>query len=367
MLHTLQQKFPALTHFVSSHFSTLAFLTGFVWDNLTLRRSDLWLENLALVAYLAIAGTGIVLINASRASAPRFFSRWSAWYPFAVQFAFGALFSGYFVFYSRSASLPASWPFLFFLALLLVGNEFLRERYQRLVLQMGVLYIALFSYAIFAVPVVLRSVGTGTFLLAGLVSIAAAAFFFALLSLVLTENSRAALRHVALVILGLYALFNAFYFLNFIPPLPLSLQDIGIYHGVERVPGGGYRLLGEARGRAWWRWLPLAQNGRTLHVAEGGALYCFSSVFAPTAISTQVYHSWEYKDARTGEWASATRVSLPIVGGRDGGYRSYSWKRALTPGAWRCDVETERGALIGRRSFRVVKTDVPPILIEREG
>jgi len=361
---TIERRLPRLTHRISSHYSTLAFLVGFVWDNLTLTRVDLWLNHVGLLVYLAIAGVGIILINASRASQPAYLTRYAPWYPLAVQFAFGGLFSGYFVFYSRSASLAASWPFLFFLAALLVGNEFLRERYHRLLLQVGVLYVALFSYAIFAVPVVLRSVGTGVFLLSGLVGLAMAAFFLALLSLVLMERFRALVRHVAISIIAIYVLFNAFYFLNIIPPLPLSLKDIGIYHGVERMEGGGYRVLAEASRRAL---LPWPRHARTLHLAPDGTLYCFSSVFAPTRTSTHIYHSWEYKDARTGEWVLATRVPFSITGGRDGGYRGFSFKSALFPGRWRCDVETERGALIGRRTFRIVETDVPPALVERDG
>ena len=355
-------RFPRCARFVSAHYSTLAFLAGFVWDNLTLTRVDLWLNHIGLLFYLVVVAVGIILINASRASQPAYLTRYAFWYPPAVQFAFGGLFSGYFVFYSRSGSLSASWPFLFFLAALLVGNEFLRERYHRLLLQVGVLYVALFSYAIFAVPVVLRSVGTGVFLLSGLVSLGLAALFLALLAFVATERFRVLVRRVALLVIAIYVLFNAFYFLNIIPPLPLSLKDIGIYHGVDRVPGVGYRLFAEAPQRAWLPW----QHDRTLHLRAGGTLYCFSSVFAPTAIRTRIYHSWEYKDADTGAWVQSTRVPFPITGGRDGGYRGFSLKGALFPGRWRCDVETERGALIGRRTFHIVEVTTEPARVWHE-
>jgi hypothetical protein len=357
----LKQKFPAATRFVTSHYSTIAFLAGFVSDNLTLRRVDLWLENLALIIYLTIAAVGIMLINASRASGPRIVERYAQWFPLAVQFAFGGLFSAYFVFYSRSAALAASWPFLLFLALLLVGNEFFRARYSRLVFQASVLYIALFSYAIFAVPVVLREIGVGVFLVSGLVSIAAAAFFLALLALVLPGRLREAARPISIAILSLYLLFHALYFLNLIPPLPLALREIGIYQSVERVGGGGYRVLREARERSL---LPAFLRGRTLHVAPGGMLYCFSAVFAPTHLTTRVFHDWQYQGEKAGGWVSAMRVSFPIAGGRDGGYRGFSFKREIVPGEWRCDVETEHGALIGRRTFTVVTSEVPPVLIE---
>jgi hypothetical protein len=48
------------------------------------------------------------------------------------------------------------------------------------------------------------------------------------------------------------------------------------------------------------------------------------------------------------------RVELPVRGGRGGGYRTYSVKTGLTPGAWRVNVETPTGALLGRLRFNVV-------------
>ena len=84
----------------------------------------------------------------------------------------------------------------------------------------------------------------------------------------------------------------------------------------------------------------------------------FVSVFAPAGISVPIVHRWEFFNASANEWQTATRVVFPLTGGRDDGFRGFSEKVALTPGKWRCSVETERGALIGRRTFEAVKT--PP-------
>jgi hypothetical protein len=42
------------------------------------------------------------------------------------------------------------------------------------------------------------------------------------------------------------------------------------------------------------------------------------------------------------------------VGGRDGGFRGYSFKKNIQPGTWRVDVETAEGLLLGRIGFEVV-------------
>ena len=81
-------------------------------------------------------------------------------------------------------------------------------------------------------------------------------------------------------------------------------------------------------------------------------MYAYSSVFAPTALSTHIVHHWEHKEG--GQWATVSTVPFSIVGGRDGGYRGYSELPVFAEGEWRISVETTRGQLIGRESFVVV-------------
>lgn len=49
-----------------------------------------------------------------------------------------------------------------------------------------------------------------------------------------------------------------------------------------------------------------------------------------------------------------------ISGGREGGYRAYTFKQGLDPGEWRVDVEIEDGRVIGRVAVLVEKRDVAP-------
>ena len=123
-------------------FVALAF--GFTVDNLTLTRIDLLLDNVILFTYLAIAGIAIIVINAYPNATV------SRWLPLVMQYAFGGLFSGYVVFYTRSGSLFGSLPFILILIFLLVGNEFFRRRYERKIFQAGMYYIAVFSFSFFS-------------------------------------------------------------------------------------------------------------------------------------------------------------------------------------------------------------------------
>lgn len=82
-------------------------------------------------------------------------------------------------------------------------------------------------------------------------------------------------------------------------------------------------------------------------------MYCFTSVFVPSGIRTTIRHRWLYYDDSRGEWRNAGVVPFTIAGGRETGYRGYTYKQRVTPGRWRVVAESESGAAIGIVDFRV--------------
>ena len=58
-------------------------------------------------------------------------------------------------------------------------------------------------------------------------------------------------------------------------------------------------------------------------------------------------------------------VTLPVIGGRDGGYRTYTVKSYLTRGRWRVNVETTQGQVIGRILFNVIPVEVEPHVLTK--
>ena len=107
----------------------------------------------------------------------------------------------------------------------------------------------------------------------------------------------------------------------------------------------------------FWR-----ETDSTFHYKPGASAYCFTSVYAPADIDTPIDHKWSHYNERTSEWDTVARVTFPISGGREDGYRGFSATAALSPGQWRCDVETQGGALIGRTSFTAVLGSSTPTL-----
>ena len=144
-------------------------------------------------------------------------------------------------------------------------------------------------------------------------------------------------------------------------PFPLAWREAGVYHNVSHT-GDKYVLTGERQ--SFWQKL---RPGQTIHLAAGQAVYVYTAIFAPTDLSTRIYHRWQYYDENKKIWLDKDRLSFAINGGRLLGYRGYSLKHNLTLGRWRVLAETERGQVMGRINFKAAAAneDVRPETIYR--
>ncbi len=343
------------------HLSSGAMLFGFILDNLTLTRVDLLFDNLVIIFYLVVATSSIALVHfhASRRWEHEWLTLLRTFAPVPMQFAFGGLFSSFAVFYSRSATLASSWLFLLMLFALLIGNEFFRDRYAKLAFQMGVLFFSVYSYAIIFVPIAMGRMGTGIFLLSGVVSVIIIVVLIGCFAHVSRERVLKHAWNMIIAIGGIYVLMHVLYFTNIIPPIPLSLKDAGVYHAVWKSTDGAYHVLDEERG-----WKDRIWPVHTIHLASQERAYAYSSVFAPTRITTRIVHEWEFYNDTTNDWEVLFTYTFGIVGGRDGGYRGYTEKMQVPEGKWRVSVRTPEGLLLGRLRFNVVRVATTPRLIE---
>ena len=332
------------------HIPSAALLLGLVWDFLTLGRPDQVYGNILILVHFVLAGGSILLLNARRARGEGELAL-----PLTVimQFSFGSLASALLLFYGQSGTLAGNWLFLTLFAAILIGNELVRNRYALAAFHSAVLYLLLFAYFALIVPIALDRMGTPIFALSGAISLVTISGFLGLLYLIAPRETGKNLRSVGTVIALIFVSMNALYAFNLIPPVPLALRSMEVYHHVSRLPQGGYEVLYESASReTLWRFLPF--HTPTVHYVPGQNLYCFSAVFAPAGLATPIRHRWESYDAAAGSWQTESLISFPIRGGRDEGFRGFTIKRPTSPGLWRCAVETERGLLIGRTSFNAV-------------
>ena len=371
----------ALTRSWYAHFerpiSSFSLIGGFVFDALTLRRVDVFWDSFWVAAHLVVVTVCVVWINllnhtpGAKGAGPEADPlKLHFWLVNVLQFFFGGLLSVYLVFYFRSSTIAASWPFLLILAIAFIANESLKRRYARLSFQIALLFLAFYAFAIYFMPILLHKISTRVFLISGAVSVAAIVFL--LLILAVFSRSRFAGRSgwaVFASIAGILIVVNGLYFLNLIPPLPLSLKQAGAYHSLVVNGPGNYTVTSEYKTTTGLasvdfvaRFFALAQ---TVHITPGDPLWAYTAVFCPTALNTKIVHEWQYYDRAKGEWITRGRIPLSVVGGSDGGYRTFSEVSAITAGRWRVDVETPSGQLIGRLNFDVmIQSKEPPLRTE---
>lgn len=344
------------------HLSAVAMVGGFIIDQLFFGRIDLARTEAVFLAYVAICVVAIAWLHRieERAEAGKPRPRWRPVLPFATQFALGGFWSGFVFFYGRAGVIAASWPYLALLIFILIFNEVLKKYHDRLVFTNVLFFFALFSYAIFAVPLATGTIGVGDFILSGAVALGFFALFELLLYYLGRRRYRSGARAIAAGSLAIYALINLFYFTGVLPPLPLSLKSGGIYHSVvHQAPS--YTALAEPE--RWEVQLGLAEP--VLHLPLGTPLYAFSAVFAPVALATTITHRWEWYDPERGAWVTEAAVAYPIEGGRDGGYLGYSAKSIGQAGKWRVRIETIDGRVIGELDFiAAAATTSPPLTMK---
>ncbi len=336
------------------YFPLISFIAGFLWDSMTLDRIDRLSDNLILLGYIILAGLLIMLTNLleeKKITTPVIL-KYRHLLPNALQFFFGGLFSSYVVYYFKSAALTKNWLFLVFLFLLLVSNEFIRDRIKAFYMQIIFYYLALFSFFIFFLPVIFKTISAWLFIGSGLMSSGLTLGMVFFLGKKIDGQYSTRLKPLIKPLAAIFIFFNVVYFSNIIPPVPLSLKYAGAFHSVKKTDQG-YRLT--YLEPEWYRFFTTSDD--PFYFSGSDSVYCFSAVFAPTDLKTRIFHHWQWYNPQKDEWQTTDRLSYSIQGGRARGYRGYTYKKNIIQGEWRIDIENDQGQVLGRVSFEAIKED----------
>ena len=331
------------------HLGAAVFVLGFLTDIIALVLLEVTVVLAVAGVYLTLAATAVFLghLAAPWRDHPRAWRRSvTVLLPLLAQYLIGNLLSWFLIFYTKSATLEASWPFLILLALVFLGNEWFRKYKDRLAFVAVLLFFVGYAYAIFALPLLIGRLGPDIFLLSTGIALGSLFLYLFLLAQASLPRRIAGFPQIVGASLGIVIVVVTSYFTGLIPPIPLSLKDSGVYHSLTRTESG-YTVQGES-GREWWDPRP-----DKVRVGSGKTLYVFSSVAAPSRFGAVVVHRWQRYDEGVRAWITTSRVAFPISGGRIEGYRGYS-ENSVTPGAWRVRVETENGQVIGQLRFDAV-------------
>ena len=336
----------------------LAFVGGFVFDMIMVERVDSWLTIGQQAFYLAVVTALLAQMFLEAGGPPpalegmpvlkRSYHRYRT---AIMSFFLGTLLNLYAIFFFKSSSLLVSFSFMLLLVFLLLLNEFNRFKWLGLSFKFALLSLCGLSFCVSVVPVFLGQVGVGIFLLSMGIGC------LPMIGLAAWIRNRAPdhfprVRNQILVPFGLVliALLTG-YFFRVIPPVPLSIPFIGVYHSVERTQDV-YRLSHERP--AWRFW----HNGdQEFRAQPGDKVFVFFRIFSPTRFSDEVRVRWYWKERG---WVLQDSISIKIVGGRAEGFRGYGFKSNYRPGEWKVQVETTDGREIGRVYFDLEVVPVSP-------
>jgi hypothetical protein len=263
-----------------------------------------------------------------------------------LHFLLGTLLNIYSIFYIKSASLLNSFIFLILMIGMILGNELPFVKKSNVSLKVGLYSICLFSYFSILFPIIFGYVGYVPF---GCAVASTLALFYLQLRLLRRAllDQKVIFRAILAPCMSVLFVFVLFYFLGWIPPVPLSVKEQGVYHLVEKRDGVFY-LSTEKK---WWKFW---QQGDSEFQAEPeDKIYFYAQIYSPARISDQVVIHWFEENAK-GNWISSDTIPLKIQGGREQGYRGFAFKSNYAPGKWKIIVETSTGIEISRMYFDVI-------------
>ena len=356
-------------------FPAFAFLGGFSWDSMTIGSKVYGSDLVILFLYYLLALVSIYFI-ATRVSVEsknmdsgesiygedsdveihqNFFSKvmnreWSSsWIErltCVVQFCFGNLYSALVICYFKSSGSIASFAIVLILAALLVGNEFLKEKYENFGICLAFLCLLGTMFFNFLIPHLVHGMGPFWFFLSTLLSAVVCYLLW-------TKSSRGYSRQkqflVAPVAICL-VLFIA-YLANWIAPVPLVLKQQIVCKNFNRET---YSC--DVDKLDFWQ--RVGFKGETIHKDEGDEVYFMSSVYAPAELKAPIEFRWYYKEPSTNKFKLTDKITssrMVVRGGRDAGYRSYSKKKNIPPGTYKVETAYKDGAVIGAKTFKVLE------------
>tara|TARA_R110000868_G_scaffold86347_8_gene242255 strand:- start:55300 stop:56415 length:1116 start_codon:yes stop_codon:yes gene_type:complete len=328
------------------------FIGGFIFDTLTLGRIDRLYDLIVLCLHMTFLSITLYLYNLVDDGKWKntFLEQYEEYFPLAIQFFFGGLSSAYVVYFSRSVSLSKTAYFFIILVVLLFANEFLKKRISNKYLQFSVYYFISFTFFTFMVPVFIKEMNVQVFIFSGLVSLISTLLLIIIIYRI-SPSTRAEIHLGKLIgiVLSIYALINVFYFLKLIPPVPLALNSGIVAHDIH-LENNKYVVTYETD-----EWYIFWRKHRLKYIQKPNEdVYIFSSIFAPTDLEKSIFHRWLWHNDATDEWEIIEDIGYDITGGRDGGYRGYTYKNNLKQGMWKVEVLTKEELVLGVIDFEII-------------
>ena len=328
------------------------FIAGFIFDTLTLGRIDRLYDTVGLCFHMTSLTVVIYLYNLADDGKWKntWLERYEDYLPLAIQFFFGGLSSAYVVYYFRSVSASKTASFFILLVILLLTNELLKKRIANKYLQFSVYFFISFTFFSFIIPVFISDMNTVIFLFSGLISLSLTIVFITFIYNV-SSSTRQEIVYGKLLalIISIYVIINLFYFLKLIPPVPLAMAEGVVAHSLEKRDNKYIVTYEAAEWYKFWR-----KHSVTYIYNPDERVYVFTSIFAPTDLNKGILHRWKWYNKTTKAWEKVEDIGYDINGGRDNGFRGYTYKSNVKEGHWEIEVITEEELVLGVIDFEII-------------
>lgn len=316
----------------------ISFALGFIFDIYTIRRIDNIYGIIQQGIYLLVLGAFLVIEIRSVTSKRNLWQ----YHFMVVHFLFGALLSIYTIFYYTSASAITSFLYIILLGGLMLANEFGKIRTIGLPVRVTLYAICTLSYFSFLFPIIFKRIGPLPFWCGVLSSLS----LFILIWLTNLRDIKNVKKEVLYPAIGLHIFFVIGYYTSLIPPVPMAVKKIGVYHHVEKKDG---KYIGLHNRTLWDKFAP---GPKEYLAREGDKVTILLSIFSPAMFKDQIFLHWFYDHEKNG-WSLEDTIPLNISGGRESGYRGFASKRFYKLGLYRVIVETSDGREVGRISVEI--------------
>jgi hypothetical protein len=233
-------------------------------------------------------------------------------------------------------------------------NELPRFRARGPVVRVALLSFVVTSYAAYLFPLMAGRLGWWLFLPAVLLGAGATVGLWKLYRR-FTADPNWTFRRAVLPGLVVQGALVALYGARLMPPVPLSLKSIGIYHSVERATEEkGYRVR-YIQATPWKFWV---DDAAEFPMREGDKAWAFVAIFAPRGFRDEIRAQWSFDDPKRGWTNLGGPISLSLGTGavnREQGFRTFANTTLRYAGTHRVVLYSSDGREIGRRTFEVVK------------
>lgn len=336
MVPSFQKLKDKFTDFHRRHQALVSFLVfsiGFLTDVVTIKRIDSYFNLIQQGIYIFVLGI-LLIVEIKKEIKGKY-------HDLIVHFLFGSLLSLYTIFYYSSASVFTSFVFIILIAGLMLANEVKKIRDYGLPVKIILFSICNLSFFSFLFPILFGAIGEIPFWMGFISSI----IIFLLLWFLNLRNLKTQKKKLILPAIGVHLFFIFAYYTSLIPPVPMAIKKIGVYHDVQKTEGhyiGSYQPE-----EAFF----LTRNFK---VRPGDKIHILVSIFSPTYFQDKITLKW-YRSHKEQGRKLEDSIPLDIFGGREEGYRGFSTKQHFSEGDWEVIVETSDNRELGRLRFKVLK------------